>query len=85
MAQLPKEQPHRRVALWRELREAGAVPVSAGTWGTPAGPAFPSAIGWAREICARGGGRLAVFNASPGKEESTAMRLTGLVVMISID
>jgi hypothetical protein len=72
MAQLPKEPSRHRVALWRELRKAGAVPVSAGTWGMPAGPAFQPAIDRAREVCERGGGRLAVIDASPRDEESTA-------------
>ena len=73
MAQLPKEPSRHRVALWRELRKAGAVPVSAGTWGMPAGPAFQPAIERAREVCEKGGGRLAVIDASPRDPDSLAM------------
>ena len=73
MAQLPADPSRHRVALWRELRKAGAVPVSAGTWGMPAGPAFQPALDRAAELCLKGGGRLAVIDASPRDEASAAM------------
>ncbi len=73
MAQLPSGPSRHRVAVWRELRHAGAVPVSAGTWGIPAGAAFQPSIDRAAELCAKAGGRLAVIDASPRDEGSTAI------------
>jgi hypothetical protein len=73
MVQLPKEPSRHRVAVWRELRKAGAVPVSAGTWGLPAGPAFQPALDRAAELCRNGGGRFAVIDASPRDAEATAL------------
>lgn len=73
MVQLPAEPSRHRVAVWRGLRKAGAVPISAGTWALPALPAFQSALDRAEELCRRGGGRLAIIDASPRGEESAAL------------
>lgn len=75
MVQLPAEPSRHRVAVWRELRKAGAVPVSAGTWALPALPVFQPALDRAQELCRRGGGRLAIIDASPRGEESSALIL----------
>ncbi|WP_216363412.1 Chromate resistance protein ChrB [Subtercola boreus] len=72
IVQLSAEPSRHRVAVWRELRRAGAVPVSAGTWGMPAGPAFQPAVDRAAELCHKGGGVLAVIDASP-RDEASAM------------
>jgi hypothetical protein len=37
---LPKEPSRHRVAVWRELRRLGAVPLQQGTWAVPAGEGF---------------------------------------------
>ena len=65
LVQLPSEPSRHRVAVWRELRRAGAVPVGAGTWALPAAPAFQPAIDRARSLCDRGGGSFAVLDATP--------------------
>jgi len=70
LVQLPSEPSRHRVAVWRELRRGGAVPVGAGTWALPASPAFQGAIERARTLCARGGGSFAVLDAVPRDEES---------------
>lgn len=73
MPQLPAEPSRHRVAVWRELRKAGAVPVSAGTWALPADPSFQAALDRAEELCRRGGGRLGIIDAAPRGEESAAI------------
>lgn len=73
LVQLPSEPSRHRVAVWRELRKAGAVPVSAGTWALPAGPAFQPALDRAGELCRKGGGTFAIIDAAPRDEESAAM------------
>src|SRR5919199_1345260 len=40
LVQVPSEPSRHRVAVWRELRKVGAVPVAAGARGPPARPAF---------------------------------------------
>jgi hypothetical protein len=73
LVQLPSEPSRHRVAVWRELRKAGAVPVSQGAWALPAGPAFQPALDRASELCRDGGGTFAVIDASPRDAASTNM------------
>ncbi|NVM98054.1 Chromate resistance protein ChrB [Arthrobacter sp. SDTb3-6] len=73
LPQIPSEPSRHRVAVWRQLRKAGAVPVSSGVWTLPAGPAFQADLDLAGELCRRGGGTLAVIDASPRDEASAAM------------
>lgn len=73
LVQLPSEPSRHRVAVWRELRKAGAVPVSAGTWALPAGPAFQPALDRAAELTGNGAGIFAVIDASPRDEASTKL------------
>ena len=73
LVQLPSEPSRHRVAVWRELRKAGAVPVSPGTWTLPAGPAFQPGLDRAAELCHNGGGNFAVIDASPRDEAATRM------------
>lgn len=68
LVQVPKEPTKHRVAVWRELRKGGAVPVSPGTWALPAGPAFEQVLDRAAELAAKGGGTFAVIDASPRDE-----------------
>ncbi len=65
LVQLPSEPSRHRVAVWRELRRGGAVPVGAGTWALPSAPAFQAAIDKARALTSRGGGSFAVIDAVP--------------------
>ena len=70
LVQLPSDPSRHRVAVWRELRRGGAVPVGAGTWALPASPAFQPAIDRARALCDRGGGSFAILDAVPRDPES---------------
>jgi hypothetical protein len=73
LVQLPADPSRHRVAVWRELRKAGAVPVSAGVWALPAGSTFQPAVDRAGDLCRNGGGTFAVIDASPRDDASTAM------------
>lgn len=73
LVQLPAEPSRHRVAVWRELRKAGAVPVSAGVWALPASPAFEPALDRAGELCRNGGGTFAVIDAAPRDDASAGM------------
>jgi hypothetical protein len=70
LAQVPSQPSRHRVAVWRELRRAGAVPISAGAWGLPDSAAVQPFLDRAAELCRRGGGTLAVMAVTPRDEES---------------
>jgi len=71
--QIPSEPSRHRVAVWRQLRKTGAVPVSSGVWALPAGPPFQADLDRAADLCRDGGGTFAVIDASPRDEASAAM------------
>jgi hypothetical protein len=73
LVQLPSEPSRHRVAVWRELRKAGAVPVSQGTWALPSSPAFRAGLDRAGELCRKGGGTFAIIDASPRDAASAAL------------
>lgn len=73
LVQLPKEPSRHRVAVWRELRKGGAVPVSPGTWALPAGEAFQPVLDRAADLSAAGGGTFAVIDAAPRDAASTGL------------
>lgn len=73
LPQIPSEPSRHRVAVWRQLRKAGAVPVSPGVWALPAGPAFQAELDRAGELCRKGGGTFAVVDAAPRDQASAAM------------
>lgn len=73
LPQIPSEPSRHRVAVWRQLRKAGAVTLSSGVWALPAGPAFQTDLDRAAELCRKGGGTLAVIDASPRDEASAAL------------
>jgi hypothetical protein len=70
LAQVPPQPSRHRVAVWRELRKAGAVPISAGAWGVPDATEFQPFLDRAAELCVRGGGTLAVMAVTPRDEAS---------------
>ncbi|MBR8742057.1 chromate resistance protein ChrB [Nocardiopsis sp. MG754419] len=73
VVQVPAKPSRHRVAVWRELRRAGAVPVSQGTWALPATDAFRAAVERAAELAVEGGGRVAVFDVEPRDTESRVL------------
>ncbi|WP_245832734.1 Chromate resistance protein ChrB [Nocardiopsis flavescens] len=72
VVQVPAKPSRHRVAVWRELRRAGAVPVSQGTWALPVAEVFREAARRAGELAAEGGGQVAVFEVEPRDDASRA-------------
>ena len=64
IVRLPGEPSRHRVAVWRELRRGGAVPVAPGVWTFPASPVFSAAVDRAVDLARRGGGDVAVLDVS---------------------
>jgi hypothetical protein len=73
---LAKEASRHRVAVWRELRRAGAVSIQAATWAIPSGQGFDEAVQRAAELIERADGQAFVFDVIPS--ESTATQLEEL-------
>ena len=71
--QLPSAPSRHRVAVWRELRKGGAVPVSQGAWAIPDAPAFEASLQRAEELTRAGGGTFAIIDASPRTEAGHAL------------
>ena len=59
-----------RVAVWRELRRAGAVPLQSATWAIPTGQGFNDALERAVGLIERADGQAFVFDVVP--TEATA-------------
>src|SRR5262245_42481205 len=60
---LPADPSRHRVAVWRELRRAGAVSLQQATWAVPARPEFVDAIDRAVALIERADGEALVFDA----------------------
>jgi len=71
---LPSEPSRHRVAVWRELRRTGAVPLGQGSWAVPDVPAFVDGIDRAIELAQRGGGEVVVLSAA-GRSDQDGARL----------
>ncbi len=61
---LPSEPSRHRVAVWRELRRAGAVSLQQATWVVPARADFLAAISRAVALIERADGEALVFDAT---------------------
>ena len=53
VVRVPSEPSRHRVAVWRELRRAGAIPLAAGTWALPATPLTVETVDKVRDLIAR--------------------------------
>ena len=69
---VPAEPSRHRVAVWRELRKIGAVPLGQGAWAAPDVPAFAAGIARVGELAARGEGRLVVLQATGRADQDAA-------------
>lgn len=69
---LPAEPSRHRVAVWRELRRLGAVPVGSGVWAMPATPLFVDGLERVRDLVGRGDGRVVVLDGRARDESSEA-------------
>lgn len=71
---LPAEPSRHRVAVWRELRRAGAVPMGQAVWVVPDQPVFVEAIERAVELVRRGDGEALVLDVA-GRAPAHAAQL----------
>jgi len=69
---LPPDPSRHRVAVWRELRKAGALSLQQATWAVPARRDFTDAISRALALIERAEGGALVFDAAPRGPEMTA-------------
>jgi flagellar biosynthesis regulator FlaF len=74
---LPAEPSRHRVAVWRELRRVGALPLGQGVWALPASPAFEQGLERAVALIARGDGDALLLGAR-GRDRAQAERLEAL-------
>lgn len=77
MVRVPAEPSRHRVAVWRELRRVGALPLGQGAWVVPDAPVFAAGVTRAIELAARGGGEVLTLDAT-GRAETDAARLEAL-------
>ena len=77
VVRVPADPSRHRVAVWRELRRAGAVPLGQGCWAVPDVPAFTGQITRAAELAGRGDGEVVVLRAA-GRGQADAARLEEL-------
>jgi DNA-binding transcriptional regulator PaaX len=71
---LPAEPSRHRVAVWRELRRAGAVSLQQATWAVPARREFVDAVDRAVALIERADGEVLVFDAE-ARAHATTTRL----------
>ncbi|WP_026546578.1 Chromate resistance protein ChrB [Paenarthrobacter nicotinovorans] len=74
LVQVPSQPSRHRVAVWRELRRMGAVPLSPGTWLLPAHPAFSEGLKKAEALVAKGDGSWTLVDASPRESGAATFR-----------
>ena len=74
VVRLPTEPSRHRVAVWRELRRAGAVQLGPGSWALPALAVFAESVERVLELARRGEGEV-ISLAARGRDEASA---TGL-------
>jgi hypothetical protein len=77
VCRMPAEPARHRMALWRELRRAGAIALGQGVWALPDLPVVEPLLAKAREHAAAADGDLLVL-AATGRDEQVAARLEEL-------
>ncbi len=70
---LAAEQSRHRVAVWRELRRAGALALQAATWAVPTGGRFDEGMTKALALVERAGGQAMVFDVVPAEPGAAAL------------
>ncbi|MER7927228.1 Chromate resistance protein ChrB [Streptomyces sp. NPDC096057] len=77
LIKLPAEPTRHRVAVWRELRKAGALSLGQGIWAVPDVPVFADGITRAVALTEQAGGQAVTLNAA-GRSEQDASRFQAL-------
>jgi hypothetical protein len=79
LARLPAEPARHRMALWRELRRSGAIPLGQAVWAVPDLPAVRPLLGRLEDLIAAGNGTLLQL-AAKGFADGDVARLEQLYV-----
>jgi hypothetical protein len=74
VVRVPSEPARHRIAVWRELRKAGAIQLSAGTWALPDVPAVRDVVTRVQELVHKAAGDLLRLR-STGLETADAQTL----------
>ncbi|WSF20511.1 chromate resistance protein ChrB [Streptomyces sp. NBC_01353] len=69
---LPAEPSRHRVAVWRELRKAGALSLGQGVWAVPDVPAFADGVRRAVDLTNTAGGQAVTLQASGRSHEDSS-------------
>lgn len=77
VVRVPTDPSRHRVAVWRELRRAGAVCLGQSVWAVPDAPVFADGIARTTGLAQRGDGEVVVLTAS-GRTEPDAVWLQAL-------
>ncbi|MGW5714754.1 Chromate resistance protein ChrB [Amycolatopsis sp. NPDC003865] len=77
VVRVPAEPSRHRVAVWRELRRAGALSLGQGVWAVPDAPVFADGVARVTELAGRGDGEVLVLDAA-GRSEPDGARLEAL-------
>jgi hypothetical protein len=70
---LPTEPSRHRVAIWRELRRLGAVPLQQGTWALPQGEGFDAGFAQVTAAIQAAGGHTVVLGVSDQDAEDAQL------------
>ncbi|MBV1855152.1 chromate resistance protein ChrB [Catellatospora sp. NEAU-YM18] len=65
VVRVPANPSRHRVAVWRELRRVGAVPLGGGTWAAPAAPVFADGLAKVADMVRRADGHVLTLDARP--------------------
>ncbi|MGH3688759.1 MAG: Chromate resistance protein ChrB [Microbacterium sp.] len=74
LVHVPAAPSRHRVAVWRELRQFGAVPAGQGTWVAPEVPACVAGVERARALAQRGDGDILVLRTHADGGDTAALR-----------
>ena len=74
LVQVPSEPSRHRVAVWRELRRFGAVPIGQGAWTAPDVPACREGAGKAKQLAQTGNGELLLLTTGPADDDAARLR-----------
>ena len=76
LIRIPPEPSRHRVAVWRELRKAGALSLGQGVWAVPDLPVFEAAVRRTAELVERAEGEVTMLDAA-GRKPADVARLRG--------
>ncbi|MGM7775089.1 Chromate resistance protein ChrB [Arthrobacter sp. KNU-44] len=74
IVQVPSQPSRHRVAVWRELRRFGAVPVGQGAWTAPDVPVCRTGAERARELARAGDGELVLLTTNADDADAAQLR-----------